>query len=93
MRKIWTVAFAALLSTAPAMAADQTVTLSVPGMDCALCAPTVRASLTRVPGVSRVELSTERRTARVTFDSSRTSVPVLTTATRNAGYPSTAASD
>jgi mercuric ion binding protein len=91
MMKIWTVACAALLWATPALAAEETVTLSVPGMDCVLCAPTVRASLARVPGVTRVELSTEQRMARVTFDNGRTSIGALTAATRNAGYPSTAA--
>lgn len=90
MRKVCTIV-CALLWAAPALAAEEIVTLSVPGMDCVLCAPTVRASLARVPGVTRVELSTERRTARVTFDNGRTSIEALTAATRNAGYPSTAA--
>jgi mercuric ion binding protein len=91
MRKARTVVCAALLWAAPALAAEETVTLAIPGMDCVLCAPTVRASLARVPGVTRIELSTEQRPARVTFDSSRTSIGALTAATRNAGYPSSAA--
>lgn len=73
----------------PALAATQTVTLSVPGMTCAACPITVKRALTRVDGVTRTEVSFERREAIVTFDDAKTSVPALTAATKNAGYPST----
>ncbi|MGQ4275840.1 mercury resistance system periplasmic binding protein MerP [Pseudidiomarina sp. E22-M8] len=78
----------ALLS-APALAALQTVTLSVPGMTCAACPFTVKAALNKVDGVSQVEVSYPEREAVVTFDDTRTSVKALTQATTNAGYPST----
>jgi mercuric ion binding protein len=73
----------------PAWAAEQTVTLSVPTMDCPVCPITVKKALTKVEGVTRTEVSFEKREALVTFDDAKTSVQALTEATKNAGYPST----
>ena len=47
----------------PAVAATRTVTLSVPGMNCAACPITVKKALGNVPGVSRTEVSLDRREA------------------------------
>lgn len=77
------------LSTIQAWAASQTVTLSVPTMNCALCPITVKKALTQVPGVRQAEVNFDKRLATVTFDDSRTSVDALTQATEDAGYPST----
>ena len=77
--------------TAPVWAAQRTVTLSVPTMDCPVCPITVKRALTKVPGVSQAEVDFDRRQATVTFDDARTSVDALTRATRDAGYPSTLA--
>ena len=81
------VALAATLAT-PAWAAVQTVTLSVPGMTCAACPITVKKALTKVEGVSQVDVSFDQREAVVTFDDVKTTVQKLTEATTNAGYPS-----
>ncbi|EKJ7935400.1 mercury resistance system periplasmic binding protein MerP [Pseudomonas aeruginosa] len=81
------VALAATLAT-PAWAAVQTVTLSVPGMTCAACPITVKKALTKVGGVSQVDVSFDKREAVVTFDDAKTSIQKLTEATTNAGYPS-----
>ena len=51
-----------LLSSLPALAAQQTATLSVPGMTCASCPFTVKAALKRVEGVSSVEALTQATT-------------------------------
>jgi mercuric ion binding protein len=77
----------AVLAAAPAWAASQTVTLSVPGMTCAACPITVKKALTRVEGVTEVEVSYENREAIVSFDDGKTSVEALTSASENAGYP------
>jgi mercuric ion binding protein len=78
-----------LLFSLPALAAQQTVTLSVPGMTCSACPITVKAALNRVEGVNAVDVRYEERDATVTFDDAKTSVEALTQATTNAGYPST----
>jgi mercuric ion binding protein len=70
-------------------AAPQTVTLSVPTMDCPVCPITVKKALSQVPGVSQTEVDFKKRQATVRYDDSKTSVVALTEATKNAGYPST----
>lgn len=91
MKKLFSsLAFFALAASAvsPALAAMQTVTLSVPGMTCATCPITVKAALSKVEGVSKTEVKYEKREAVVTFDNAKTGVQKLTQATTNAGYPS-----
>ncbi|UXU92376.1 mercury resistance system periplasmic binding protein MerP [Burkholderia sp. S-53] len=88
MQKFVLVAVAAMLVNTMTWAATKTVTLSVPGMTCAACPITVKTALTRVAGVSKVDVAFEKREARVTFDDARTGVPALTKATADAGYPS-----
>lgn len=79
-----------LIATAPAWAALRTVTLSVPGMTCAACPITVKTALSKIEGVSKIDVRFETREAVVTFDDRKTSVLALTQSTANAGYPSTA---
>jgi len=81
-----TLVFATVI--APAWAATQTVTLAVPGMNCATCPITIKKALSRVDGVSKVDVTFEPREAVVTFDDAKTSVQKLTKATGDAGYPS-----
>lgn len=73
---------------APAWAATQTVTLSVPGMTCAACPITVKKAISKVDGVSKTDVNFDKREAVVTFDDAKTSVQKLTKATADAGYPS-----
>ena len=87
MKKLFA-ALALMTVVIPAWATTQTVTLSVPGMTCAACPITVKKALTRVDGVSQVDVTLEKREAVVTFDDAKTSVLMLTRATEAAGYPS-----
>lgn len=73
---------------APVWAAIQTVMLAVPGMTCAACPITVKKALSKVEGVSKVDVGFEKREAIVTFDDAKTSVQKLIKATEDAGYPS-----
>lgn len=74
---------------ASAMAAVQTVTLSVSGMTCAACPITVKHALNKVKGVTKVDASYEKKQAVVSFDDAQTNAQELTRATTNAGFPST----
>ena len=74
--------------TAPALAAEKTVTLDVTGMTCAVCPITVKKALSNVNGVTRAEVDYDTRKAIVTFDDARKNVEKLTRATADAGYPS-----
>ena len=60
--------------TAPVWAATQTVTLAVPGMTCAACPITVKKALSKVEGVSQVNVTFEKREAVVTFDNAKADV-------------------
>ena len=77
-----------VLAASAAFAAEKTVTLAVQHMTCAACPGTVKASLQRVPGVTKVVVSAEDKTAVVTFDDSKAKVDALVKATTDAGYPS-----
>ncbi|MDA8260437.1 MAG: mercury resistance system periplasmic binding protein MerP [Betaproteobacteria bacterium] len=72
-----------------AFAAVRTVTLSVPGMYCEVCPITVKKALEKVPGVSRVNVSFEKKEAVVTFDDAKATTHALEDATFEAGYEST----
>ena len=79
----------ALLGTsAGAIAAERTVTLTVENMTCVSCPYIVQKSLEAAAGVSSVEVSFLEKTVMVTFDDELTDVAALTAATTNAGYPS-----
>jgi len=78
-----------MLGSFAASANEQTVTLAVKNMYCVACPLMVKASLQAVPGVSKVIVSYQDKTAVVTYDDTRADVRALTAATTNAGYPST----
>jgi mercuric ion binding protein len=77
-----------LFVSTQAFAGERTVTLAVQNMFCAACPHTVKASLQRVPGVTKVVVSFENKIAVVIYDDTKTGVDALTAATTNAGYPS-----
>lgn len=84
-------ALAALLSLGligHAFAATKMVTLSVPGMYCAVCPITVKKALNQVNGVKRVEVDYDKKEAIVVFDDAKAKIADLTWATEEAGYPS-----
>ena len=67
MKKLFA-SLALAAAVAPVWAATQTVTLSVPGMTCASCPITVKHALSKVEGVSKTDVSFDKRQAVVTFD-------------------------
>jgi mercuric ion binding protein len=73
MKKLFA-ALALAAVVAPVWAATQTVTLSVPGMTCASCPITVKHALSKVEGVSKTDVSFDKRQAVVTFDDAKTNV-------------------
>ena len=77
-----------LLVSSAAFAGEKTVTLAVQNMYCSACPITVKSSLEAVPGVAKVVVSYQEKTAVVTFDDAKTALPALISATTNAGYPS-----
>jgi mercuric ion binding protein len=79
---------ALLLAPALAFARPQTVSLNIPTMDCSTCPITIKAALVKIPGVSKVKVSYDRREAVIVYDDSKASVDDLKKATADAGYPS-----
>jgi mercuric ion binding protein len=89
MKTLQALSLIALLSAAPlGLAKQQTVKLNVPTMDCATCPITIKASLVKVPGVSKVQVSYEKREAVIVYDDAQASVADLKKATEDVGYPS-----
>ena len=88
MKKLFA-ALALIAVVSPVWAAIQTVTLDVQNMTCGLCPITVKKALTQVEGLTKTEVSFEKREAIVTFDDAKTNSEALTKATEDAGYPST----
>ncbi|MBN8744314.1 MAG: mercury resistance system periplasmic binding protein MerP [Thiomonas arsenitoxydans] len=91
MNKLLTALAVVSVFSAPAWAAEQTVTLAVPGMTCPVCPITVNNALHTVPGVEKVDINFGKKIAQVTFDDAKTNVKALIKATTDAGYPSTVA--
>lgn len=88
MKKLVAVIAFTILTATPAWAATQTVTLSVPDMNCAACPITVKKALSKVEGVNKINVNFEKREATVVFDDKKTAVSKITEATEMAGYPS-----
>jgi mercuric ion binding protein len=89
MKTLKTLALIALFGAAPfALAKQQTVRLNVPTMDCATCPITIKASLVKVPGVSKVQVSYAKREAVIVYDDAQATVADLKNATEDVGYPS-----
>jgi mercuric ion binding protein len=89
MKTLKALSLVAVLGAAPlALAKQQTVKLNVPTMDCATCPITIKASLNKVPGVSKVQVSYEKREAVIVYDDAQATVADLKKATEDAGYPS-----
>ena len=64
----------------------ETVTLKVEGMTCGGCVESVTRVLKATPGVGDAVVRLDARSATVTFDPGRTSVPALKSAIEDAGY-------
>lgn len=71
------------------IAATRSVTLSVAGMTCPTCPITVKKSLQMLTGVEAIHIDYSHKTVTVSYDDSKVRPAQLTTATANAGYPST----
>lgn len=86
-------ALAALGATATAFAADQSVTLSYPGMTCSSCPITIKKALMKVEGVKQVKTDLDKKEAVVIFDDAKTTPVKMSVASTDAGYPATIKSE
>jgi len=67
----------------------KTVTLKVEGMTCGGCVYGVRKVLTRLPGVSRADVTYQQSRAVVTYDPAAVTVAKMIAAIRTLGYAAT----
>jgi len=72
---------------APVFAAEQTVSMDIERMTCALCPLTVRTAMERVDGVQLVKVDFDSKTATITFDDSKTTATEIAQASTDVGYP------
>ncbi len=77
----------------PAISAEQTVSMNIERMSCALCPLTVRKAMERVDGVQHVNVDYDTKTATVTFDDSKTTATDVAQASTDVGYPATLVGD
>ena len=87
MRSVLTIFILLIGLSSTAFAEQQTVSLTIEKMYCALCPITVSKSMEQVEGVSQVEVSFETKLAVVTFDDAITEWEQVALASTNAGYP------
>jgi len=66
---------------------QQTVTLNIENMTCAMCTVTIKKALQKVEGVQEVTVHYDSKTATITFDSQKTDSAALIKASTDAGYP------
>ena len=91
MRTILATLFLLFTISGTALAAEQTVTLAVEKMYCALCPITVSKAMEGVEGVSEVEVEFATKLAVATYDDAVTDWQEIALAAANAGYPATIA--
>lgn len=80
---------ALMLSASASFAAEKTITLSVPGMNCPSCPYMIEQSISVVDGVQSADAELETRTCSVTFDDAVATVEDISGATAGIRYPST----
>ena len=68
-------------------AGERTITFAVDNMTCASCPYIVKSSMAAVPGVAKLAVSFEAKTATVTFDDTKTNPDAIAAASTKAGYP------
>ena len=78
---------ASVMVAPAAFAGERTMTFTVDNMTCASCPYIVKTSMAAVPGVAKVAVSFQTRTATVTFDDARTNPDAIAAASMNAGFP------
>ena len=77
----------------PVTAEEQSVTLAVDKMFCAMCPITVTKAMEKVDGVLSVKVDYNTKTAVVIFDDTETDWQTVALASTNAGYPARLAQD
>ncbi len=80
-----------LLPSWGGIAAEQTATLAIDKMTCALCPITVQKAIEKVEGVKHVTVDYESKRATVRYDDATTTLESIARASTNVGYPASKA--
>ena len=83
---IFIVTFVSLNSKADSLTEEKTVEISLPSIQCGMCAKTIKKALGKVEGVIESKIDLENKKVSVTFDDSKTSLDKLEEAITSAGY-------
>ena len=86
MKKV--IAVMLFLMSGALSAEENSVVLSVPGMNCPACPVTVMVAIKRVQGVKSVDADFESKLAVVIYDDQLTDISSLQEAAKNVGFPS-----
>ncbi len=78
---------ASVMTASTAYAGERTIIFAVDNMSCEACPYVVKSSMAAVPGVAKVAVSFQAKTATVLFDDSKTNPEAIAAASMNAGYP------
>jgi len=76
-----------MMAAPAAFAGERTITFAIDNMFCASCPYIVKSSMAAVPGVAKVAVSLQAKTATVIFDDAKTNPAAIAAASMNAGYP------
>jgi mercuric ion binding protein len=76
-----------MMAAPAAFAGEHTVTFAVGNMYCASCPYIVKSSMAAVPGVAKVAVSFQAKTATVIFDDAKTNPEAIAAASMKSGYP------
>lgn len=93
MKRMILISLFILLLPGIAPAAEQTITLQVENMNCALCPLMVKRAMSGVEGVTSVDVDYGKHRAVVTFDNALADPKQIALASTNAGYPAKPAGD
>lgn len=67
-------------------AGQKTAEISLPTVQCGMCAKTIEKALNKVDGVTNADVDIENKKATVTYDDSKTSLEQIESAITGAGY-------
>lgn len=95
MKKLLSLLFGALISSAPISAKDIKVLTvkTTPEMHCNGCETKIKNNIRFVQGVKKIETSLEKKEVEVTYDADKTTTEKIVEAFKKIGYQTTTVSD
>ena len=79
-------AFTLLIMNVFSFAGEKTAEISLPTVQCGMCARTIEKALNKVEGVTNIDVDIENKKATITYDDSKTSLDTIEKTITSAGY-------